>query len=219
MEDKVKEIIQELCDNFMSFTSLDISNLVKKDFPSARHRDIAPIVRSLFSDGLFSQTYIRTLIDVELTDGTPVKTNLYHSQQIDPKFYVNRKQIPIPPKAEDKEDAVSTILTPSVIPDNGFSEDELDRVAKSDGRVEIPISWVRKLNWAPGDQIDIYSSNNKLGLTKLYSGDSGILLTTKITPDGRCRVPKTAFDKIGFKLNGNTLLIRINSDNIEVENV
>src|SRR5882724_6794649 len=53
------------CEGFL-FTALDVSNQVKLSLPGVRHREVAPIVRDLFEDGVMGASYLQTLIDVQL---------------------------------------------------------------------------------------------------------------------------------------------------------
>src|SRR5262249_33903333 len=44
------------CEGFL-FTALDVSNQVKQSLPGVRHREVAPIVRDLFDDGVMGESY------------------------------------------------------------------------------------------------------------------------------------------------------------------
>ena len=86
------------CEGFL-FTALDVSNQVKQSLPGVRHREIAPIVRDLFDDGVMGQSYVQTLIDVQIPGGQSTQAFLYHLEDDDPDDYAGtqRQQRAIPP--------------------------------------------------------------------------------------------------------------------------
>jgi hypothetical protein len=86
------------CEGFL-FTALDVSNQVKQSLPGVRHREVAPIVRDLFEDGVMGDSYVQTLIDVQLPDGQTTQAFLYHLADDDPDDYAGtqRQQRAIPP--------------------------------------------------------------------------------------------------------------------------
>ena len=86
------------CEGFL-FTALDISNAVKQSLPGVRHREVAPIVRDLFEDGIMGDDYVQTLIDVQISNGQTVQAFLYHMEDDDPDDYAGtqRQQQAIPP--------------------------------------------------------------------------------------------------------------------------
>lgn len=86
------------CEGFL-FTALDVSNQVKQSLPGVRHREVAPIVRDLFEDGVLGESYVQTLIDVQIPGGQPTQAFLYHLEDDDPEDYAGtqRQQTAIPP--------------------------------------------------------------------------------------------------------------------------
>lgn len=200
----------------------------QEGFPEARHRDIAPVVRQLFADGeIPSFGYTRTLIDVELLNGLKTKTNLYHHVSISPDSYMDRKQVAIPPK-KDATDSVAPVAPSQVVPapvtfsfnsvddqddqdqndqdqddqtqndQDGFSESELECYCKTDGRLEIPVSWCKEL-WSSGDEVKFIIENDKI-VAFVGDLDDGETLIGKlmVSSDNRVRVPKTVFMRAGF---------------------
>ncbi|MFA5048312.1 MAG: hypothetical protein WC516_04815 [Patescibacteria group bacterium] len=248
MQNKVFNIVKTFCNDLVSFTSLDVSNTVKQEgFSDARHRDIAPIVRQMFADSVLDDFgYMRTLIDVELLSELKTKTNLYHHVSVSPDSYFNRKQIAIPPKKSDGVPAPTTchpiLPPPPIVPiqtpiftfndsqhvlntiadnsDMGFDKNELECYCKSDGRLEIPIGWVRDFDFRPGDVVGMALKNNKICLS-LDTDDedwSVAIGSTTVTPDNRLRVTKTAFMKAGFDYSPNSKhLVRKVEDSEEFE--
>lgn len=79
LEDTVKLIIKDFIANEVLFTALDVSNAVKQTIPTAKHRNVREVVRSLFSTDIEPMDYIRTPINVQLADGTTVYALLYHN--------------------------------------------------------------------------------------------------------------------------------------------
>ena len=61
-----QRVMLDLVDQGFMFTALDVSNEVKNHV-SARHREISPLVRELFDEGVLGDDYTRTLIDVLVT--------------------------------------------------------------------------------------------------------------------------------------------------------
>jgi hypothetical protein len=86
------------CEGFL-FTALDVSNQVKQSLPGVRHREVAPIVRDLFDAGVMGESYVQTLIDVQLPQGQTTQAFLYHLEDDDPDDYAGtqRQQRAIPP--------------------------------------------------------------------------------------------------------------------------
>jgi hypothetical protein len=86
------------CEGFL-FTALDVSNQVKQSLPGVRHREVAPIVRDLFEDGVLGESYMQTLIDVLIPGGQTTQAFLYHLEDDDPEDYAGtqRQQSAIPP--------------------------------------------------------------------------------------------------------------------------
>lgn len=96
----VRGVVEELCDDLTSFTAVDVSNAVKRAGHARRHREIAPIVREMYSDGeMEGFGYTRELITVSLPGGRSAQAWLYHHQTSDPADYDTRAQVALPPAA------------------------------------------------------------------------------------------------------------------------
>jgi len=231
LEDKVYNTIEDFCEDYKSFTSLDISNAVKQGgFPNARHREVAEFVRVFYDkDGMGDWDYTRTLIDVELLNGLKTKAYLYHHNTVNPDAYLDRSQVAIVPRQVAQPAQVGTQQTsqpiqPATVQDDDNvdtvqDDDEEKRSSKADGRLEIPAVWVRNLGWHAGDTVYVVidgGDEDALTLKRAHtvSEDDEALVTTKITPDGRLRVPKTAFAL--SNLSGGDFIVRLDDDCIKV---
>jgi hypothetical protein len=99
VENVTRRVIDRFaCEGFL-FTALDVSNQVKLSLPGVRHREVAPIVRDLFEDGVMGESFRQTLIDVQLLNGQATQAFLYHLENDDPDDYAGtqRQQRAIPP--------------------------------------------------------------------------------------------------------------------------
>lgn len=76
LEATVKTLVATLIARGELFTALDVSNEVKKQAPTIRHRDVSPIVRDLYDNGDMG-LYERTRIEVSTPNG-PERAYLYH---------------------------------------------------------------------------------------------------------------------------------------------
>jgi hypothetical protein len=121
------------CEGFL-FTALDISNHVKQSLPGVRHREVAPIVRDLFEDGVMGESYVQTLIDVQLPNGQTSQAFLYHLDDDDPADYAGtqRQQRAIPPVP------VHQLVQGGVLPT------EITIEIGKDGRARIPRDFLER---------------------------------------------------------------------------
>lgn len=96
IEDTVKLIIKDFIANEVLFTALDVSNIVKQTIPTAKHRNVREVVRSLFTADIEGQGWARTPIKVNLSDGTQAEALLYHpltdSWDLDNKYDTQARQ-------------------------------------------------------------------------------------------------------------------------------
>lgn len=94
-DDVVLEVIQKFVQNNELFTALDVSNEVKKSFPSARHRVVRDIVRFNFITHIEPHNYAKTPITVNLEDNTTAEAMLYHplehSWDLDTKYDAQKR--------------------------------------------------------------------------------------------------------------------------------
>jgi len=121
------------CEGFL-FTALDVSNQVKQSLPGVRHREVAPIVRDLFDDGVMGQSYVQTLIDVHLPDGQTTQAFLYHLEDDDTDDYAGtqRQLRAIPPIP------VQQLIQGGVLPA------ELTLEIGKDGRARVPREFLER---------------------------------------------------------------------------
>lgn len=209
LKDKVERIMYDFANSNTSFTSLDVSNKVKQEgFPDVRHREVADIVKALFfqDDILRNHNYIKSNIDVFLETGKPTIAFLYHNINVPKTDYQTTNLVPIKPISKDAVPAV--ISTPffvnTILNDADDDEENYEEVLvrqKSDCRLEIPMSVLKKVNWT-GDTI--YATFDPVArIIVLKNNDSNIHNFTFLgqiqkSADGRVRVYKKIFDKTGL---------------------
>lgn len=237
-----KEIIENFIDKKWSFTSLDISNAVKRenDLGKIRHKDIAPIVRSIYAMGsMIQEGYEQELIPVILPNGDQRQAYLYHHWSVDTSVYTNRTQKPIVPKSlrsDDTDDsklggatmanvmaykakpapvvALRPVSAPVVVPTVLL----VKRAQKRDHRLEIPASWVGDVGLSGRvyaiktlSKLVIKNSNN-------VASDDNVVGTMLVNNDGRLRVTKKVLDRVfTSSRSGNELYVSKDSDTIVVE--
>ncbi len=110
IESVTRRVIDTMTYDGFLFTALDVSNEVKKVLPGVRHREVAPIVRDIYSNGDLGEDYTRTLIDVIADGHKKVQTFLYHLDDDDPEDYTGsqRRQMATPPVSiQDQRSALS----------------------------------------------------------------------------------------------------------------
>lgn len=128
------------------FTALDVSNAVKQTLATVRHREVSPIVRDLFADGLMGEAYAQTLIDVIAEGRKPAQAYLYHlsGADIDAGYGPEkRSQLAIPPVRASLEDDDGVIA-------DGVTEASLE--VGADGRLRVPKKLLA-LAGLSGDQV------------------------------------------------------------------
>lgn len=78
LQDLVLDTVNDFMQNNALFTALDVSNKVKETMPAARHKEVRNVVRSLFVAYIEPNSYSRTPINVDLSDGSTTEALLYH---------------------------------------------------------------------------------------------------------------------------------------------
>ena len=77
----IKDVVLDTVTNFVNhdnlFTALDVSNVVKKKLPYAKHSDVKKEIKEIY-DIFEENNYTKTLIEVTLKDGTKTNAFLYH---------------------------------------------------------------------------------------------------------------------------------------------
>lgn len=134
----VENVTRRVMDRFglegFLFTALDVSNQVKQSLPGVRHREVAPIVRDLFEDGVMGESYMQTLIDVHIPGGQTTQAFLYHLEDDDPDDYAGtqRQQRAIPPVP------VQQLMSGGALPT------EITLELGKDGRARIPRDFLER---------------------------------------------------------------------------
>lgn len=110
LQDTVQEVVDDFMLNNMLFTALDVSNAVKQVMPSARHRQVRDVVRSMFTTHIEPKGWARTPITVVLSDGSTAEALLYHplvdSWDLDSKYDDQKRN------ATSKKPQLSTVPAP-----------------------------------------------------------------------------------------------------------
>jgi len=107
LEDTVLSVVHSFMSNETLFTALDVSNEVKKTIPTARHKDVRNMIRSIYGEIIEPAGWSRTEIDVTLDDGSAVPALLYHplseSWNLD-ELYGDQKrmQVSVKPPADNE---------------------------------------------------------------------------------------------------------------------
>ena len=78
LKDSVLDIIKDFVARDVLFTALDVSNLVKKTMPFARHKEVRDVVREAWATHIENNNYDRTPINVVLANGGAAEALLYH---------------------------------------------------------------------------------------------------------------------------------------------
>jgi hypothetical protein len=138
------------CEGFL-FTALDVSNQVKQSLPGVRHREVAPIVRDLFEDGVLGASYLQTLIDVQLPNGQSTEAFLYHLEDDDPDDYAGTQRqqraiAPVPVQQLVQAGVLPAELTLEIGKDSRarIPRDFLERNGLTSGNVHVEATTVAK---------------------------------------------------------------------------
>lgn len=90
LEDTVRLVVEDFMTSDVLFTALDVSNAVKKVLPTAKHREVRDVVRSMFLSEIEPKNWARSPISVTLADGSTTEALLYHplsdSWDLDSKY-------------------------------------------------------------------------------------------------------------------------------------
>lgn len=123
LNDEVRSVVLQFIADNAPFTGLDVSNKVKLAFPLARHKEIAPVVRDLFSTEIQTAGWTRTTINVDLGNGKTAEAYLYHSLtdswDLDSKYDTGKRaQVALHPasKAAQALGITPTVPLPASLP-------------------------------------------------------------------------------------------------------
>lgn len=128
------------CEGFL-FTALDVSNQVKQSLPGVRHREVAPIVRDLFEDGVLGASYLQTLIDVQLPTGQATEAFLYHLEDDDPDDYAGTQR---------QQRAIAPVPVQQLV-QGGVLPAELTLEIGKDSRARIPRDFLERNGLTSGN--------------------------------------------------------------------
>ncbi|MFA6609073.1 MAG: hypothetical protein WCT07_04175 [Candidatus Paceibacterota bacterium] len=95
LQSLVDTVVNDFIDVGELFTALDVSNKVKEQMPSARHREVRDVVRAAWTSSIEPKGYGRSPITVNLSDGSTAQALLYHpladSWDLDSKYDVQQR--------------------------------------------------------------------------------------------------------------------------------
>jgi len=226
MKQKVQDIVTALMNDVTSFTSIDVSNLVKREgFSDVRHRSVAEEIRALYDDSFMdAANYERTAIDVTLANSTVKQAFLYHHCMTSPDVYDRRAQVALPPSNTTAPSTPRPAVVPlsiSAFTPNATPAPIRIRNQKGDCRLEVPVAWVRELGWVEGDVVYLCDTSNiaiQVKTSDNVSTTDSVVGTVQIS-GGRLRISKGAFDRAGFTHGpGNQLNVTLLNDYVLVEN-
>jgi len=223
LKTKVLDVISDLCDDVVSFTSLDVSNRVKQEgFADTRHRQIAPVVRQAYMDGeLDFFGYSRTLISVTLNNGQTTNAFLYHHQSVDPDSYDKLNQIAIipvatPAPAADADDDDYSPVKFDPDPDDAQQAFDSALANKSDAQKAFDNALAAKQDMPSSSDVTA-SAPRVVNTTPVAAPTSndGLLDTAdrETTYEGRMEVPAGWVPRMGWTA-GNAVYAILNRDKI-----
>lgn len=198
LRDMVLDIITDFCDNIESFTSLDVSNMVKDSLPSSRHREVAPMVRQAYADGEMDfYGYSRTSIDVNLANGETSRAFLYHHQSVDPNSYDKRSQVVIVPKSADDED-IDTMVDDRSDAQQNFDDVLANRTSFQ--RFFDKVAATQRGSSKVGPSIPTYDYDDDVGdnTTNTTTTTPIESVIRKTTYDGRIEIPASWVSDMGW---------------------
>jgi len=225
IESTTQAVIAEFCSYGLMFTALDVSNEVKTRISGVRHREVSPVVRTLFEADAMGGDYVRSLIDVTVQAGKTVQAYLYHDQGRDPGDYGQRQreQRAAAPDSSGSAPSLSSgsssssnpapsAATPPPAParvgattssDDGSSEIVVGLA--SDGSATLPRSFVERAGLR-GDEIALDSAGFGSGLVLSEADEDAEdppLEVLEYEASGQLRIPASylgAFDpKVGLR--------------------
>jgi len=141
IEDKVKSFIR---DDKM-FTSVDISNAIKRDGVWVGNKEVSKYLKSY---RLGQDDYQKSVITVKSGNAY-----LYYPRGVDPSDYANTSAQALTP-AEVGLSAPTATATGVAALDDDDDDDYLSKVVSLGNRVRVPGKLTRMIGLAPGDQVD-----------------------------------------------------------------
>lgn len=204
----VEEAVESRIRNGNLFTTLDISNEIKRKRYAVRHKAVSEAVRELFTIGAMqTRGYDRVLIEVN-TEGGEKTTEafLYLPTGKHPSDYAGRVQDALPPLdgSAALDPAGYVPLYPPTLraqasgkikgggrrAGNGGGKRSKFR---RDGALPVPRSLVQQAGWNVGDLLTLVGSGKTLRLAPT-SGAATTGKLVKVWADFRVRIAKTKMD-------------------------
>lgn len=188
MDATIRQKVDEVIKREDMFTSMDISNAIKRDGIWVRNRETRDWLRANFTDKTIFGDYAASPIKVA---GGAVDATLYHPLWKDPSTYTGGDQVPLTPD-EVKEIAKNKVGQPnaSAAPDisqvlsDTMARADLCFVVQSTERLKIPGEIIRRLGWSVGDVID----PARIKTSKVLPPN------LKVNKDHRVSIPREAVD-------------------------
>lgn len=212
LEEKVKELVEDRCNDLESFTALDISNAVKQDgFPHVRHREVANIVRELYFRDEFmqDQEYEKTNIVIRLANGSSGVAYLYHHDSVSPDDYDSRSQIAITP---------TTAPAPAPTPRQTLA-DAVSRGPRRRSIFDVAASTGRRVSTRPTPATTVPATAQAAPATQVAptttdtTPTNGVVRdTTTRTQKADCRleIPPTWVAELGWRFGDRIAAVRRN---------
>jgi hypothetical protein len=166
IESKFKEFVAKS----VLFTSVDISNSIKKDGTWVRNSEVAHWLRSNAIQ--IATNYTTT--QIEVCQGKHTAT-LYYPSGANPDDYKDRDQIAQPPIVPVPNTSVSNIPTK-------LATNKIKIRPDGKARLRIPASFVKELGWNPGDKVEkdrILANNEDISEDLIVHSDGRIAFSRK----------------------------------------
>jgi hypothetical protein len=188
MDATIKQKVQEFVGRKEMFTSVDVSNSIKKDGIWVRNAEVRNWLRANSRDPNVFDGYSSSTISV---CGGNTDATLYHPSLGDPDDYQARDQQPLTPdevKAIQRQKVGQPI--PAAAPDiddvlsTRADSADMVTVIKSKERIKIPGNMIKALGWSIGDTID----------PAVIKTHRVIRATLKVGKDHRVSVPRSAIN-------------------------
>lgn len=199
-----------------SFTALDVSNALKTAKYPVRHREVAEIVRDIYTSGAMAYyDYDRHLIDVTINGGTETaQAYLYQHQTARVSDYAKLHQDALPPvpanQARDLSDCVAAdslgLLqrSPTGHPIRNWSRKAAGACrsahGRQDGALAISRVLIAQLGWTDGEQLSVRAEPGQLVVESPASvvTSSHNAPIVKVWSGRRVRICKTKLNLGGF---------------------
>jgi hypothetical protein len=204
------ELVESRLRSGALFTTLDISNGLKRRQYPVRHGEVAEAVRSLYAAGAFGRfAYDRALIDVNTDNGATVTSAyVYLPQNRLPSDYSGRIQDALPPVSDDvardlassAAAVVSSLLNPTAR--HKRSAGRRSKVRR-DGALPVPRRLVRQAGWDVNDAVELHLIHASAGGPRevvlappnTATAAGAVVVRVRVWNDLRVRVCRTALSR------------------------